>query len=156
MYLSVPARKKILPQPCPQCGLKNGGCQWVIFNPRYYKEKTYYTNGKYSWTGWEIPRNRDNSYNRYGPYILLRISHYSKARYSLASKYAENSDRKVNKTNKSRVWHTFQTPHAFFSLFVGEKEIDLREIFNRPAFKFKHSISFGMSKEQFDYPLPSS
>jgi hypothetical protein len=151
VYLSVPAPKKMLPQPCPQCGLENGGCQWVIFNPRYYKKKTYYSNTRYGWSVWEIPKEREDSYERFGPYTLLRISHYSKERYSLAQRRTMRSYRKVNKTNRSKVWHTFQMPHAFFSITLGEKEIDLREIFNRPAFKFKHSISFGMSREQFDY-----
>ena len=31
----MPAHKKQLPRPCPQCGLENGGMQWVIFNPKF-------------------------------------------------------------------------------------------------------------------------
>ena len=55
----MPAPKKLLPRPCPQCGLKNGGMQWVIFNPRYSNSYEYN----------EIP------------YLILRIGHYSKELY---------------------------------------------------------------------------
>ena len=60
----MPAPKKLLPRPCPQCGLENGGMQWVIFNPRFSNSRRY---------------NQD-------PYSILRISHYSKELYSLSSK----------------------------------------------------------------------
>ena len=60
----MPAHKKKLPRPCPQCGLENGGMQWVIFNPRFSNSKRY---------------------NKI-PYPILRISHYSKGLYNLSSK----------------------------------------------------------------------
>jgi hypothetical protein len=55
VYPSVlPAKPKLLPRPCPQCGSETGGCQWVIINPKFYKRRTR-------------------------PYAILRISHgYSK------------------------------------------------------------------------------
>ena len=60
----MPAHKKQLPRPCPQCGLENGGMQWVIFNPLFSSSRRYNEN----------------------PYSILRISHYSKVLYSLSSK----------------------------------------------------------------------
>jgi hypothetical protein len=60
----MPAHKKKLPRSCPQCGLENGGMQWVIFNPRFSNSRRYN----------EVP------------YSILRISHYSKGLYSLSSK----------------------------------------------------------------------
>ena len=60
----MPAHKKQLPRPCPQCGLENGGMQWVIFNPKFSNTRGYN----------EIP------------YSILRISHYSNELYNLSSK----------------------------------------------------------------------
>lgn len=60
----MPADKKQLPRPCPQCGLDNGGMQWVIFNPRFSNTRGFN----------EIP------------YSIIRISHYSKELYSQSSK----------------------------------------------------------------------
>jgi len=60
----MPTTKKQLPRPCPQCGLENGGMQWVIFNPRFSNSRRYN----------DIP------------YPILRISHYSKELYNLSSK----------------------------------------------------------------------
>ena len=60
----MPAQKKQLPRPCPQCGLENGGMQWVIFNPRFSNSRRY---------------------NQI-PYSILRISHYSKGLYTQSSK----------------------------------------------------------------------
>lgn len=60
----MPAHKKQLPRPCPQCGLENGGMQWVIFNPKFSNTRGFN----------EIP------------YSILRISHYSKELYSLSYK----------------------------------------------------------------------
>ena len=139
----MPAPKKLLPRPCPQCGLENGGCQWVIFNPRFYKKKMYYSNKNHGWSVWEIPKYRQDSYDRYGPFVILRISHYSKEQYSLASKYS--------KKNRTKIWHTFQMPYAFDSVDVGRESVKLDEIFNRIGFKLKHSISFPLSKGWFEY-----
>ena len=60
MYPSImPARPKPLPRPCPQCGKETGGCQLVIFNPKYQE----------LWTGYRTKK----------PYGIIRISHgYSK------------------------------------------------------------------------------
>lgn len=60
VYPSImPARPKPLPRPCPQCGKETGGCQLVVFNPRYQE----------LWTG----------YRPWKPIVVLRISHgYSK------------------------------------------------------------------------------
>lgn len=139
----MPAPKKLLPRPCPQCGLENGGCQWVIFNPRFYKKKMYYSNKNHGWSVWEIPKYRQDSYDRYGPYVILRISHYSKEQYSPASKYS--------KKNRTKIWHTFQMPYAYDSVDVGRESVKLSEIFNRNSFKLKHSISFPMSNGWFEY-----
>jgi hypothetical protein len=67
-----------LPRPCPQCGAENGGCQWVIFNPKYYEERT--------------------GYQRNWPYSIFRISHYSKEQYLLSPK----------KNRRTKIWHNFQ------------------------------------------------
>lgn len=138
MYLYRGCAKKTLPRPCPQCGMENGGCQWVIFNPRYYKQK-FAAGGR-----WKIEPYKDDSYSRrlYGPYILLRISHYSKEKYELASR--------LKKKNNTKIWHTFQIAHAPISLTIGSENVGFDEIFNIPRFKFKHSISFVMAKDTFE------
>ena len=41
-------------------------------------------------------------------------------------------------------------PYAPFSLMVGSEVVGINEIFNKPNFKFKHSISFSMAKETFE------
>lgn len=74
----LPGHRKLLPRPCPQCGQENGGCQWVIFNPKFYEERT--------------------GYARDIPYSILRISHYSKEQYALSPK----------KNRRTKIWHNFQ------------------------------------------------
>jgi hypothetical protein len=41
-------------------------------------------------------------------------------------------------------------PYAPFSLMVGSENVGFDEIFNKPNFKFKHSISFSMTQETFE------
>lgn len=123
MYLSVvPAHKKLLPRPCPQCKQVNGGCQWVIFNPNFYEERTGYV--------------------RHRPYIILRISHYSNAQYALASL--------KNKKNRTKIWHNFQTPHAFEQIKIGSRNVWVDEIFNEPEYSDRNSITLSMSQEMFE------
>ena len=58
-HQSLPAHPKPLPRPCPQCGLETGGCQLVVFNPKYQKVSS--------------------GYRPWKPIVVLRISHgYSK------------------------------------------------------------------------------
>jgi hypothetical protein len=81
VYLSLAGRRKLLPQPCPQCGLENGGYQLVLFNPKYYLQRT--------------------GYARDSPYVILRISHYSKEKYSLSPASKKNK--------RTKIWHNFRT-----------------------------------------------
>lgn len=123
VYLSaVPAHKKMLPRPCPQCKQVNGGCQWVIFNPNFYEERT--------------------GYGRRRPYQILRISHYSNEQYNLASP--------SNKKNRTKIWHNFQTPHAFTQIKIGSRKVWVDEIFSEPEYKHKNSITLSMSGEIFE------
>ena len=50
----MPAKKQLLPRPCPQCKKVNGGVRFILFNPEY--------------RGWK---------GDYPVYPLLCISHYS-------------------------------------------------------------------------------
>jgi hypothetical protein len=82
VYLSfrLPAHRKLLPRPCPQCGEEYGGCQWVIRNPEFYRNRS-------------ITRR---------PICILRISHYSKEKYAMSSKKL--------KYRQGKIWHSFQIP----------------------------------------------
>ena len=61
----LPAHRKLLPRPCPQCGQENGGCQIVLFNPRLRPQRET---------------------RRYPTIAIIRISHYSKEQYALSPK----------------------------------------------------------------------
>ena len=120
----MPAHKKLLPRPCPQCGLENGGMQWVIFNPRF---------------------SNSYEYNK-RPYAILRISHYSSEFYNLSSN-------KV-KRNRTKIWHNFRMlsfPGIRRETESGEsKHLDLNEIFDEYDYKFKPSITLPVPKVYFD------
>jgi hypothetical protein len=115
----MPAHKKLLPRPCPQCGLENGGMRWVIFNPRYSNSRDY----------------NDR------PYPILRISHYSKEYYGLASK--------KYKKNRTKIWHNFQMS-SLHGIQRGEKRIMLENVFDGAFHSDRTSITIPVSKEWFE------
>lgn len=117
----MPAPKKLLPRPCPQCGLENGGMQWVIFNPRY---------------------SNSYEYNKI-PYSILRISHYSKELYDLSSK------KKKKIWHNFRIFPFY--PIKVETEFGETKYIDLNEIFNDPNYYLRKSITIPVTKGWFEF-----
>lgn len=120
--INMPAHKKLLPRPCPQCKQINGGCQWVIFNPFFYKERI--------------------GYSRRQPYQILRISHYSSEYYNKASP--------EHKNNRTKIWHNFQTPYTIKQIKIGSRNVWVDQIFNEPECCDKKSITLPMSGEMFE------
>ena len=118
----LPAHRKLLPRPCPQCGQENGGCQLVIFNPKFYEERTGYA-------------------RRY-PYSILRISHYSKEQYALQSKTK-------NENRQGKIWHNFQI--RLSGLTRGSDFIRLEEIFNDFFYADKQSITLPLGDDFYNY-----
>jgi hypothetical protein len=117
----MPAPKKLLPRPCPQCGLENGGMQWVIFNPRYSNSYEYNTR----------------------PYSILRISHYSKELYDLSSK------KKKKIVHNFRIFLFYRI--RVETEFGETKHIHLDEIFNDPNFYLRKSITLPVTKSWFEF-----
>lgn len=115
----MPAHKKLLPRPCPQCGLEYGGMQFVIFNPEYSN----------SW-----------KYNKV-PYIILRISHYSKEHY--------NSSSKNIKKNRTKIWHNFRISKMDGIYHDGE-HIPMRDIFNQYDLEDRKSITMSVNQKWFE------
>jgi hypothetical protein len=117
VYLSgVPAHKKLLPSPCPQCGQLNGGVQFVFFNPRFYEQRTGY---------W-----------RYGPYHLLRISHYSKEEY------------RINKHKPTKIWHNFQFLRDLninLGIPPDVKVMSIDDLFNEADYLDKQSVTLQLT-----------
>jgi hypothetical protein len=122
----LPAHRKLLPLPCPQCQQEYGGCQFVIFNPKTYLERTGY------------------SRDRYEPYCILRISHYSKQQYALS--------RRTKGNGKGKVWHNFQIDSSRFAgISRGGEHIPLNQIFNDLKYEGKQSINLPVSDGYFQY-----
>ena len=129
MYPSdVPARPKLLPRPCPQCGKETGGIQIVLFNPVYYNRQKY----------------AGGRYDRRETYVILRISHgYSKTE-------------RTEKNNRKKITHNFRIAQKFpFELIVGEgqasRKINSDELFNEPNYVNGQSVTIRPSGEDLEY-----
>jgi hypothetical protein len=75
----MPAKKKLLPRPCPICGDKFGTYQFILFNSRYKFSRQYLT---------------------------CRIRHYSPEVHAEVTR--RKKERKVTLTVYEKRWHSFQ------------------------------------------------
>lgn len=129
MYPSdVPARPKLLPRPCPQCGKETGGYQIILFNPVYCNRQKF----------------AGALYTRKSPYVILRISHgYSK------------TERTKNNTRK-KITHNFRHRNRgplLLPIGVGEsaREITSDELFREPVYVDRQSVVIPQSDSVFEY-----
>lgn len=113
MYPSImPAQPKLLPRPCPQCGKEIGGCQLVLFNPKYY----YLRSG----------------YARSQPYVILRISHG----YSKTERTKHNTRKKiVHNFSSSYIWN-FTIGYGSNTTTISSDQI-----FNHPDYMYTQCIT---------------
>ena len=117
----LPASLKILPRPCPQCGKGYGGCQIVLFNPKYY----FYRTG----------------YERLRPYVILRISHG----YSKTEKTKSNTRKKIVHNFQIIV----DSIHSIKIKYEGNM-IDINRIFTYAEYEYKHSITYPLGNQIYE------
>jgi hypothetical protein len=114
----MPTPRKRLPRPCPQCGSEFGGCQLVMFNPRFYHERT--------------------GYERHYPYVIIRINHG----YSKTEKTKNNTRKKiVHNFSSERGW-SFITDSE-----TNPDTVSSEEIFNRLQYRYRQSYTMPLGPE---------
>ena len=109
----MPTPKKRLPRPCPQCESEFGGCQLVMFNPRFYLKRT--------------------GYERHYPYVIIRISHS----YSKTEKTRNKTRKKIvhNFSSELSGW-SFTTQNE-----TNPDPVSSRNIFRRRQYMYRQSIN---------------
>jgi hypothetical protein len=105
----VPARRRLLPQPCP-CGKENGTVQLIIFNHKYISSRRT---------------------------LICRIKHYYPEFYKLSKERQQKRDRgiKTTMTGKKKIsykarWCSFRTRHMIELCDNTGRKIPLREYFD--------------------------
>jgi hypothetical protein len=102
LYLSMPIKRAVLPQPCPLCGRTDGAYQYVIFNHKNMSSRRA---------------------------VICRIGHYDK-NYYLSRKTAKESPtigRKI-KRPYGKIWHSFKV-RPLFNITRYGKTVNLSRYF---------------------------
>jgi hypothetical protein len=103
LYLLMPRKRAILPQPCPRCGRTDGTYLYVIFNHKSVSSRQA---------------------------VICRIGHYDR-NYYLSLKEGKEShtiSRKI-KRPYGRIWHSFKV-RPLFNITHNGKTVNLRQYFD--------------------------
>ena len=119
-HQSMPAHPKPLPRPCPQCGKETGGCQLVIFNPKYQQ----------LWSGYRTKKS----------YAIIRISHG----YSKVLRTKNKKRKKIVHNFQTGPWDLTIGDGS------NSRTISTEVLFDQPGYENFQSRSMPLSAENFE------
>lgn len=115
----MPARRRLLPQPCP-CGKENGTVQLIIFNHKYRSSRHA---------------------------VTCRIKHYYPEFYNITKEVQQERGTEITGTIRSKIsyksrWCSFQTTHRIDFVDSTGRKFPLGEYFDLYRDDFSKSKTF--------------